>query len=122
MGTMARLLPGWRLGDASFSDAKEAAYRDYLDDLTSAYKNPAGDVGSRNFTDEREGDGHAGHLRHGADGDASVNDARDTAYAEYLDYITNAWRTKPPRVRATRTLVQVSVVARQSETYNADVG
>ena len=30
--------------------------------------------------------------------DASVNDARDTAYAEYLDYITNAWRTKPPRV------------------------
>ena len=30
--------------------------------------------------------------------DASVNDARETAYQEYLDYITNAWRTKPPRV------------------------
>ena len=28
----------------------------------------------------------------------SVNDARETAYQEYLDYITNAWRTKPPRV------------------------
>ncbi len=30
--------------------------------------------------------------------DASVNDTRETAYAEYLDYIANAWRTKPPRV------------------------
>ena len=30
--------------------------------------------------------------------DASVNDARETANQEYLDYITNAWRTKPPRV------------------------
>jgi hypothetical protein len=30
--------------------------------------------------------------------DASVNDARETAYQEYLDYITNAWRTRPPRV------------------------
>ena len=26
--------------------------------------------------------------------DASVKDDRDAAYAEYLDYITNAWRTK----------------------------
>ncbi len=30
--------------------------------------------------------------------DASVNDAREAARREYLDYITNAWRTKPPRV------------------------
>ena len=33
--------------------------------------------------------------------DASVNDARaarEAAYQEYVDYITNAWRTKPPRV------------------------
>ncbi len=31
--------------------------------------------------------------------DASgINDAREAAYAEYLDHITNAWRTKPPRV------------------------
>ena len=30
--------------------------------------------------------------------DAAVNDARAAAYQEYLDYITNAWHTKPPRV------------------------
>ncbi len=30
--------------------------------------------------------------------DASVNDAREAAYQEYLDYMTNAWRTKPPRM------------------------
>ena len=30
--------------------------------------------------------------------DASVNDARETAYAEYLADLTSAWRTKPPRV------------------------
>jgi hypothetical protein len=33
--------------------------------------------------------------------DGSVNDARnarEAAYQEYEDYITNAWRTKPPRV------------------------
>jgi len=30
--------------------------------------------------------------------DASVNDALETAYAEYLGDLTNAWRTKPPRV------------------------
>ncbi len=29
--------------------------------------------------------------------DAAINDARAAAYQEYLDYITNAWRTKPPR-------------------------
>jgi hypothetical protein len=38
--------PGWRLGDASFSDGKEAAYREYRDALVKAYKNPGGDVGS----------------------------------------------------------------------------
>jgi hypothetical protein len=27
--------------------------------------------------------------------DASVNDALETAYAEYLDDLTNAWRNKP---------------------------
>jgi len=30
--------------------------------------------------------------------DASVNDARETAYQEYLSDLTNAWRTKPPRL------------------------
>lgn len=30
--------------------------------------------------------------------DASANDARETAYAEYLADLTSAWRTKPPRV------------------------
>ncbi len=30
--------------------------------------------------------------------DGTVNDARETAYQEYLDYINNAWRSKPPRV------------------------
>ncbi len=30
--------------------------------------------------------------------DAAINDAREAARREYLDYITNAWRTKPPRV------------------------
>ncbi len=30
--------------------------------------------------------------------DATINDARGAARQEYLEYITNAWRTKPPRV------------------------
>jgi hypothetical protein len=30
--------------------------------------------------------------------DASVDDARAAANQEYLDYITNAWRTKPAGV------------------------
>ncbi len=30
--------------------------------------------------------------------DASVNDAREAARREYLDYMTNAWRSKPPLV------------------------
>jgi hypothetical protein len=34
----------------------------------------------------------------------AVNYARAAAYQEYLDYITNAWRTKPARVW---TLAQV---------------
>jgi hypothetical protein len=29
--------------------------------------------------------------------DAAARDARETAYAEYLDDLTNAWRTKAPR-------------------------
>ena len=30
--------------------------------------------------------------------DAAARDARETAYAAYLEDLTNAWRTKPPRV------------------------
>jgi hypothetical protein len=98
--------PGYRFLDIGNRDAaaeKRQAYLDYQTETENAWRNPAGDVGSRNLTDRREGDictidGQAGHLRHGADGDASVNDARAAAYQEYLDYITNAWRTKPPRV------------------------
>ncbi len=29
--------------------------------------------------------------------DAAINDARVAARQDYLNYITNAWRTKPPR-------------------------
>ena len=50
-----------------------------------------------------DGTGNADELAFSRPGwrmlaDASVNDARETAYAEYLDDLTNAWRTKPPRV------------------------
>jgi hypothetical protein len=84
--------PGYRfldIGDRDAAAEKRQAYLDYQTETENAWRNPAGDVGSRIFTDQREGDnGHAGHLHHGADGNASVNDARDTAYS---DYITNAW-------------------------------
>jgi len=98
--------PGYRFLDIGNRDAaaeKRQAYLDYQTETENAWRNPAGDDGSGNPTDQREGDIFTNRRprrpsANGADGDASVNDARDTAYAEYLDYITNAWRTKPPRV------------------------
>lgn len=56
------------------------------------------DAASHRLTD---GNGNCDELAFSRPGfrilaDASVNDARAAAYQEYLDYVTNAWRTKPP--------------------------
>ena len=109
--TTAGNRPGWRITvDAAARDAREAARREYLDYITNAYKQPqrVRDVDHdepTHFSRPRitDGTGNCSELAFSRPGwrmvaDASVNDARETAYAEYLDDLTNAWRSKPPRV------------------------
>ena len=113
--TTAGNRPGWRITvDAAARDAREAAHREYVDYITNAYKQPqlvrdqdtrAGEPGlvePTHFSRPRitDGTGDCSELAFSRPGyrmlaDASVNDARETAYAEYLDGLTNAWRTKP---------------------------
>ena len=108
--------PGFRLAtiDAAARDAREAARREYLDYITSAYKQPqrvrdqdtrAGKSGlvdhdePTHFSRPRitDGTGDSSELAFSRPGwrmlaDASVNNARETAYAEYLHDLTTAWR------------------------------
>ena len=113
--------PGFRLAtiNAAAREAREAAHREYLDYITNAYKQPqrvrdqdtrAGEPGligedePEHFSRARitDGNGNCDEFAFSRPGfrmlaDA-VNDARAAANQEYLDYITNAWRTKPPRL------------------------
>jgi hypothetical protein len=107
------------MNDAAARDAREAAHREYLDYITNAYKEPQrvrdqhtrpGEPGlvdhePPHFSRARitDGNGDSGELAFSRPGyrimnDAAARDAHETANQEYLDYITNAWRTKPPRV------------------------
>jgi hypothetical protein len=107
--------PGYHiLVDAAARDAREAAHREYLDYITNASKEPqrardqdtpAGEPGlvghdePTHFSRPRitDGNGNCDEFAFSRPGyrmlaDASVNDAREIAYAEYLDDLTNAWR------------------------------
>jgi hypothetical protein len=105
--------------DAAARDAREAAHHEYVDYITNAYKQPqlvrdqdtrAGESGlvdhdePTHFSRPRITDGavNCDEFAFSRPGyrmlaDASVNDARETAYAEYLDYVTNAWKSNPPK-------------------------
>jgi hypothetical protein len=118
-GEFAFSRPGYRImNDAAARDAREAAHCEYLDYITNAYKQPqrvrdqdtrAGERGligqdePPHFSRPRitDGNGNYDEFAFSRPGyrivaDASVNDARETAYAEYLADLTSAWRTKPP--------------------------
>jgi hypothetical protein len=115
--------PGYRIfdfDDAAARDTREAAHREYVDYITNAYKQPqrvrdqdirAGEPGlighdePTHFSRPRitDGAGNSDEFAFSRPGyrilaDAAAGDARETAYAEYLADLTNAWRTKPPRV------------------------
>jgi hypothetical protein len=114
-GEFAFSRPGYRImNDAAVRDAREAAHREYVDYITNAYKEPqrvrdqdtrTGEPGlvdhdePTHFSRPRitDGTGNCSELAFSRPGwrmlaDASVNDARETAYAEYLEDLTNAWR------------------------------
>ena len=109
--------PGFRLAtiDAAAREAREAAHREYVDYITNAYKQPqrvhdqdtrAGEPGlshdePTHFSRPRitDGTGNCSELAFSRPGwrmlaDASVNDARETAYQEYLRELSEAWRQR----------------------------
>jgi hypothetical protein len=66
--------PGFRVGDRSLHDAKQAAYDAYETEMQNAWRNPTGtQTGAGSPMGEREGDictidGYPGHLLRGPDG------------------------------------------------------
>jgi hypothetical protein len=96
--------PGFIVSDAVADDACRKAYRDYSDALTNAWRHDAAPPGAYPLS---SGEGTACTIN-GALGtlvregrwlvckpsqqDASTLDARDKAYTDYENELTNAWR------------------------------